>query len=84
MARKIRSVSLSEEQCNWLDRHENISLSDICQAEIERLIQIEKSLEPSNINSQRLEDLRNQLYKRVDFIEKKGLMDDYLKEVEKI
>jgi len=84
MSRKIKSISIPEEQCNWLDRHESINLSLLAQGEINRLIDLEKTLVPKEENLQRIESIMNELRKRVNFIEKNGLIEKYLKEVEEI
>jgi len=80
--RKIHSISLTEEQSNWLDRQKDIKLSLICQKEIDNMMAIEKSMIPSvatSMHQERINSLMKTIYQFRDFLEKKQLLDEYLK-----
>jgi len=80
--RKLHSISLKEEQSNWINRHENIQLSIICQKEIDNLMNLEKSMQPNVTNSmhqERIASLMKTIYQFRDFLESKNLMDEFLK-----
>lgn len=83
MVTKIRSISISEDLAHFLDENPYLSLSTICQDAIRQQIRYSQQDATTSENrslKQRLEQMREQLMKRVEFIEKKGLMDEFLKE----
>jgi len=87
MSRKIRTISLPEDLDKWLDENEHIILSKIVQEVLRHQIELQNQSVQYGENKglrERLNAVMSQLQKRVEFIEKKGLMDEYLKEVEEI
>lgn len=82
MVAKIRSISLPEELDKWLDDTPHVNLSKIVQVAIKEHIQLENQSATFAENQalrQRLEGVMKNLQLRAEFIEKKGLFDEFLK-----
>jgi len=87
MSRKTRTISLPEDLDEWIEENPHIILSQIVQETLRHQRELQNQSAQYGENKairERLEAVMNQLKKRVDFIEKKGLTDEYLKEVEGI
>lgn len=80
MARKIHSISLSEEQSTFLEE-QNISPSNIIQQKIEELMQMSRITgEQFKEANRKAEAWRKIAEEARVFIEKKGLLDEWLAE----
>jgi len=80
----IRSVSITDAQNQFLIENPQLSLSNICQEGINQAIIFENSQATTKENDslrKRIEMILVELKDRIEFIEKKGLMDEYLKGV---
>jgi hypothetical protein len=78
MAKNIRSISITDEQNKWLDEHPEVSLSKISQFSIENQIKVEE-LSPVREIKERLAKMSEKIKEFYAYLEKKGLLDEYLK-----
>lgn len=82
---KVHSISITDEDSKWLSENEYIKLSKICQEAIRHAREVENqsvSHEENKMLRERIESIMNTVRAFRDFIEKNGLMDDYLKGVQ--
>lgn len=70
----IKSVSVSEEMSNFLDEHKEISVSKIIQTRLMEIMEFQRQCE----NCIKAKNLSKELKKRIDFIEKKRLTEEFL------
>jgi len=85
MVAKIRSISITKEQDDWLNEHTYINLSKIAQSAIDKTIENENMSATFKENEhlrQRLAAAIENMQKRAAFIDKKGLFDEYFREYE--
>lgn len=82
MARKIHSVSLSEAQSAWLDENPEVSLSQIAQIGVDRHKEIQETSGYFKQNKelyQRIEKIMEVVQRQRDFMEKHGLIEEFIK-----
>jgi len=75
---RILSISIPFEQAEFLDTHPSASPSRIMQSAINVLIQNERDFDQERrIWAEKLAFMRTQCDKRTEFIERKGLMQEF-------
>lgn len=80
MTSKIRSVSITKEQDDWLNTHNYINVSKITQKAIDEAIILDMQSTAHAENKalrERLESVTRELGRRATFISQKGLYDEY-------
>lgn len=80
MAYKIRSVSITPEQSDFLDSHPHFSPSDLLQESIDRAIELHKKTEQDkNKLIENVKGLQQQIVYLNEFLEECGKWEEYHK-----
>jgi len=82
MARVQITLSIPREMAQWLDSHPSIVASHLLQGEISKLMSVEHgdTLEANGVLTKKIESMLNRLNRAHVFLEKKGLIDEYIKD----